>query len=157
MATEPQQRAFWYIKDRDKPNLRWVADVLRYHGLDVYISGSAIMVAEYSDIDLLVCDPHFRSAGAVGGKAFEMSPRAQTAVDYILGQEGVALRKKEEEYRGGYAGSVICGYRWEFEFRGTRMDISYAMEPGGLTREKIAKLEAEVGGELGLEPEYERL
>ena len=56
------------------------------------------------------------------------------------------------------SGSSISGYRWEFDYRGTRVDVSYAMEPGGMTREKIAKLEAEMGGgDLGLEPEYEKL
>lgn len=156
MATESEGRAFQYIKARDMPNLKEVVDILKSQSLDVYISGSAIMVPEYSDIDLLICDPNFVIKGAANEKEFVMSPRAQTAIANIINREGVNLKKKEHDYGGGYLGSEICGCRWEFDYRGTDIDISYAQEPFGLTREKIAKLEREVGGDLGLEPEYEK-
>ena len=157
MTDSPEQDAYRFIKERDMPNLKWVVAVLKSQNLDVFISGSAIMVPEYSDIDLLICDPRFTIVGTEDESAFRMSPLAKAAIDHILKQEGVTLKKADKEYGGGYVGSVICGYRWEFTFNGTSIDISYAQEPGGLTREKIAKLEAEVGGELGLEPEYEKL
>jgi hypothetical protein len=157
MTATAEERAFQYIKEKDKSNLKEVIDILKSQGLDVYITGSAIMVPEYSDIDLLICDPIFVIKGTADEKEFEMSPRAQTGVDNITNQEGVILKKKDHEYSGGYAGSSISGYRWEFDYKGTSIDVSYAQEPGGLTREKIAKLEAEVGGDLGLEPEYEKL
>jgi hypothetical protein len=156
MATGINERAFQYIKNRDKTNLEEIVDILKSQSLDVYISGSAIMVPEYSDIDLLICDPNFLIKDTKDENNFEMSPRAKTAIDNIIEREGVNLKKKEHDYSGGYAGSKISGYRWEFDYKGTNMDISYAQEPGGLTREKIAKLEAEVGGELGLEPAYEK-
>ena len=156
MAYEDEERAYKFIKDRDKTNLREAVEILKAQSLDVYISGSAIMVPEYSDIDLLICDPSFVIKGTEKADEFEMSPRAKTAVDNIINLEGVTLKKKEHDYGGGYAGSIIAGYRWEFDFKGTNIDISYAQEPGGLTREKIAKLEAEVGADLGLDPAYEK-
>jgi hypothetical protein len=157
MATETEHIAYRYIKERDMPNLKEIVAILKSQNLDVYISGSAIMVPEYSDIDLLICDPGFTIIGAEDESAFEMSPHAKAAIDNILKQVGVTLKKKDMEYGGGYVGSKICGYRWEFNYNGTRIDISYAQEPGGLTREKIAKLEAEMGADLGLEPVYEKL
>jgi hypothetical protein len=158
MTTEAQHPGYRFIKERDLPNLKAVVAILKSQNLDVYISGSAIMVPEYSDIDLLICDPRFTIVKVEDESAFEMSPQARAAIDHILKQDGVILKKKDKEYGGGYAGSVICGSRWEFRYNGTSIDISYAQEPGGLTREKIARLEAEMGGgDMGLEPEYERL
>jgi hypothetical protein len=156
MTNEAENIAYKNIKERDKPNLKQVVDILKSHGLDVYISGSALMVPEYSDIDLLICDPDFVIKGAANENEFEMSPRARTAIDNIIGQEGVNLKKKEHDYGGGYLGSEISGCRWEFDYRGTNIDIAYSQEPFGLTREKIAKLEEKVGGDLGLEPVYEK-
>jgi len=156
MTNSTENLAYKNIKDRDKPNLKQVVDILKSHGLDVYISGSALMVPEYSDIDLLICDPSFIIQGAANEKEFVMSPRAKTAIDQLIGQEGVNLKKQEHDYGGGYLGSEICGWRWEFDYKGTNIDISYAQEPFGLTREKIAKLVAKVGTELGLEPIYEK-
>ncbi|UCH88450.1 MAG: hypothetical protein JSV49_09320 [Thermoplasmata archaeon] len=156
MAAEAENRAFKYIKDKDKPNLMEVVNILKSQNLDVYISGSAIMVPEYSDIDLLICDPNFVIKDTENKDEFEISPLAQTAIDGIINREGVNLKKSDHERSGGYIGSKISGYRWEFDYKGTNIDISYAQEPFGLTREKIAKLEAEVGGELGLEPEFEK-
>ena len=156
MTVEAEGRAFQCIKDKDKANLKEIIQILKSQGIDVYISGSAMMVPEYSDIDLLICDPSFVFNRVDDEKDFELSPRAQTAIDTMIKQEDVSLRRKNHEYSGGYAGSVICGYRWEFNYKGTRIDISYAQEPGGLTREKIAKLEQEFGGKLDMEPEYEK-
>ena len=156
MTAGAVERAYQFIKERDLANLKEVVDILKSQNLDVYISGSAIMVPDYSDIDLLICDPGFIVQGAANENDFKMSPRAQTAIDNIVNQEGVTLKKKEHDYGGGYMGSVIHGCRWEFNYKGSPIDISYAQEPGGLTREKIAKLEAEVGGDLGLVPDYEK-
>ena len=156
MTTEAEERAYKFIKEKDKSNLKEVVDILKSQDLDVYISGSAIMVPEYSDIDLLICDPNFAFIDTSKKDEFDISPRAKTGIDIILNKEGVTLKKKDHEYSGGYSGSSISGYRWEFDYNGTAIDISYAQEPFGLTREKIAKLEAEVGGELGLEPAYEK-
>lgn len=156
MANEAENIAYQHIKERDMPNLKQIVDILKSHGLDVYISGSALMVPEYSDIDLLICDPDFVIKGVADEKEFVMSPRAQTAIGKLIDQEGVNLKKKEHEYGGGYLESEICGCRWEFDYKGTDIDISYAQEPFGLTREKISKLEEKVGGELGLEPVYEK-
>jgi hypothetical protein len=156
MTTEENERAYKFIKERDKPNLKEVVEILKSQNLDVYISGSAIMVAEYSDIDILICDPSIVINPAAGKDEFEISPRAQTAVDTVMNREGVTLRKQEQERSGGYSGSKISGYRWELDFKGTYIDISYAQEPFGLTREKIAKLEADAGVSLGLEPVYEK-
>jgi len=157
MTAEIEKRAFRFIKERDLPNLKQVIEILKSQSLDVYISGSALMVPEYNDIDLLICDPNFEFVGCANETDFEMSPRAKTAVGNIIEQEGANLKKKDHQYSGGYSGSLINGYRWELDYRGTAIDISYAQEPFGLTREKIAKLEAEVGAELGLEPDYEKL
>jgi hypothetical protein len=156
MAYENEEQAYKFIKDKDKPNLKAIVDILKAQNLDVYISGSAIMVPEYSDIDLLICDPSFVIKGTEKAEEFEMSPRAKAAIDSLINLEGVNLKKQEHDYGGGYAGSIIAGYRWEFDLNGTNIDISYAQEPGGLTREKIAKLEAEMGTDLGLDPAYEK-
>ena len=156
MANETENLAYRNIKERDMPNLKHAVEILKSHGLDVYISGSALMVPEYSDIDLLICDPSFIIQGAANENEFVMSPRARTAIDKLIGQEGVNLKKQEHDYGGGYLGSEISGCRWEFDYKGTNIDISYAQEPFGLTREKIAKLEAKVGADLGLEPVYEK-
>jgi hypothetical protein len=156
MVNGAEHIAYQHIKERDMPNLKQVVEILKSHSLDVYISGSALMVPEYSDIDLLICDPTFVIQGAANEKEFVMSPRAQTAIDKIIEQDGVNLKKQEHEYGGGYLESAIYGCRWEFDFKGTAIDISYAQEPFGLTREKIAKLEEKVGGDLGLEPVYEK-
>jgi hypothetical protein len=156
MTAEENERAYQFIKDRDKPHLKEVVDILKSQNLDVYISGSAIMVPEYSDIDLLICDPSIVIKETVDKEEFEISPRAQTAVDTVMNRDGVNLRKQEQERSGGYSGSKISGYRWELNYKGTYIDISYAQEPFGLTREKIAKLEQEAGVELGLEPVYEK-
>ena len=151
------ERAYQYIKERDLPNLKEVVEILKSQSLDVYISGSALMDPSYGDIDILICDPNFVFKSTDNEAEFELSPRAKAAVENIIGVEGVDLKKKDHEYSGGYSGSAISGYRWEFNYKGSAIDISFAKEPGGLTREKIARLEAEMGGgDLGLVPDYEK-
>ena len=115
MANEAEGIAYRNIKERDMPNLKQAVEILKSHGLDVYISGSALMVPEYSDIDLLVCDPAFVIKGVADEKQFVLSPRLKTAIDKIIDLEGVNLKKQEHEYGGSYLGSVICGWRWEFD------------------------------------------
>ena len=96
MTTE---RAFKFIKEKDLPNLKEVIDILKSQGLDLYISGSAIMVPEYSDIDLLICDPTFEFKGTPDAKDFVISPRAQSAVNSIIEREGVTLKKKDHQMK----------------------------------------------------------
>jgi len=157
MMGEGHQRAYRFIKDRDMPNLREVVTVLKSKGLEVYISGSALMVPEYGDIDLLMCDRGYIIPRAEDERDFFMSPRAQAAMDDLICREGVNLKKREIEYGGGYAGSVINGCRWELDYRGSPIDISYAQEPFGMTRQKLSKLETEMGFKMDMEIQYELL